>query len=285
MVCFSPFLTTSDNGRVVGFPCGHCASCRRKKAAEWAMRIALESRMYQDLAFVTLTYDREHLPSNGSLVPSHLSSFVKRFRTYLVREGFQGRIRFYGCGEYGEKRKRPHYHIVFFGLSRRFFPLLTKAWKFGIIDAQIPRNDETVASYVGGYVTKKMRVGFYTKRGLVAPFSRQSQGIGWTFIRTLPVYTPVLKFGQHLRYLGRYLRNKLAEKFGVLKQVKEAGIRELEDTFAGFREKHTPHIPYWWNPRKHKNLADEFLFVWRSVYDGDIQLLRSRNLLYARADL
>ncbi len=73
------------------------------------MRCVHEASLYSENCFVTLTYDNRHLPGNGSLDRRELQLFLKRLRK---RYG-QG-LRYYGCGEYGEKFDRPHYHLCLF---------------------------------------------------------------------------------------------------------------------------------------------------------------------------
>lgn len=57
----------------------------------------------------TLTYDDEHLPANKDLQHRDVQLYLKRLR----KKGYK--FRYYGCGEYGETTKRPHYHICMFG--------------------------------------------------------------------------------------------------------------------------------------------------------------------------
>lgn len=111
-------------------PCGKCIGCRLDYSREWANRIVLESKMYdQDESwFLTLTYNTENLPIksvvdkntgkiiNGeTLYKKDLQDFMKRLRKHYEPM----KIRFYGAGEYGNKYSRPHYHICIFGLKIR----------------------------------------------------------------------------------------------------------------------------------------------------------------------
>lgn len=89
--------------------CGKCLDCRMQKTTEWAFRIAMESSLYEKSCFVTLTYNDEHLPSDGKLNYRDVQLFLKRLRKKI------GKIRFFCCGEYGSQNGRPHYHIVLFG--------------------------------------------------------------------------------------------------------------------------------------------------------------------------
>lgn len=67
--------------------------------------------MHEQSCFITLTYDNDHLPSDGSLNPIHYTNFMKALRHHLEPE----RIRFFHCGEYGAEKARPHYHAIIFG--------------------------------------------------------------------------------------------------------------------------------------------------------------------------
>lgn len=106
----------SHTGIVLRIPCGNCPGCRLERSRTWAVRCMHEKRMHKDSCFVTLTYDNEHLPEFGNLVPRHLQLFHKRLHNRLVDQRGYG-IRYYGCGEYGDLNKRPHYHTLLFGFD------------------------------------------------------------------------------------------------------------------------------------------------------------------------
>lgn len=89
--------------------CGRCIYCKKTNAREWAIRATHEASLYDNNIFVTLTYDPEHLPKNGSLNYKHPTDFMKR-----LREKYGPGIRSLGCAEYGTKGGRPHYHILIF---------------------------------------------------------------------------------------------------------------------------------------------------------------------------
>lgn len=67
--------------------------------------------MHDKNSFITLTYNDEHLPCDGSVSKREFQLFMKRLRRQIEPV----RIKFYGCGEYGSKLGRPHYHILIFG--------------------------------------------------------------------------------------------------------------------------------------------------------------------------
>ena len=65
-------------------PCGRCIGCRLDRSLSWAIRCVHEARMHEDNCFVTLTYDKEHLPDDGSLRPRDFVLFMKQLRQFLV---------------------------------------------------------------------------------------------------------------------------------------------------------------------------------------------------------
>jgi len=99
-----------------------------------------EAQCHRANSFLTLTYDNENLPATGSLNKKHFQDFMKRLRKRIGRP-----LRFFHCGEYGDKFARPHYHCCLFGWDfpdRVFYreansirlytsPLLTDVWGFG----------------------------------------------------------------------------------------------------------------------------------------------------------
>lgn len=100
--------------------------------------------------FLTLTYSEENLPVDNSIHKDELQRFFKRLRKKLGEH----KIKYYACGEYGDKYKRPHYHAIVFNLSvMDAMILLPDCWKLGFFTIQ-PVYYESCA-YVTGYVMKK----------------------------------------------------------------------------------------------------------------------------------
>lgn len=48
-------------------PCGQCIGCRLERSRQWAIRCVHEAQQYNDNCFITLTYDDDHVPRDGSL--------------------------------------------------------------------------------------------------------------------------------------------------------------------------------------------------------------------------
>lgn len=117
------FEMTSDqfkeatNG-LIEVPCGNCAACRLEYSRVWANRCYLESLDYPNMTwFVTLSYRDDALVYNeganfATLENDAISDFMRKLRDYF---GHDIKIRYFGCGEYGDRTMRPHYHIIVFG--------------------------------------------------------------------------------------------------------------------------------------------------------------------------
>ena len=63
-----------------------------------------EASRYSSNCFVTLTYDEDHLPLDRSVSRREVQLFMKRLRKAISPL----RVRFFACGEYGERFGRPH---------------------------------------------------------------------------------------------------------------------------------------------------------------------------------
>lgn len=167
---------TSRGNHVAAFqlPCGQCVGCRKDRAHEWAARILHESQCHDISWFVTLTYDDDHVPRDGSLHYSDFQDFMRRLRRYINPRRKRGEIRarrkvsFFVAGEYGETTSRPHFHACLFGWSPedlayyRKSPsghtlwrseILDKLWSHGLCSLGAITFES--AAYVASYVCKK----------------------------------------------------------------------------------------------------------------------------------
>lgn len=106
-------------------PCGRCSFCRRGYAKQLGIRAWHESMLHAVSAFITLTYDDEHLPPFGSLSRRDVRLFQMQARNWWRRE-HGATFRAFGCGEYGEHTGRAHYHLGLFGV---WFPDAVKRGK------------------------------------------------------------------------------------------------------------------------------------------------------------
>lgn len=150
-------------------PCGHCLGCAQDYRMFWTVRGACELHMHKQACFITLTYDPKNLPEHEELQLPDLQKFLKRYRFHIDLP-----IRYLASGEYGEKRGRPHYHLIIFGHdfddkvrventqqghAQYTSPTLSRLWPVG--RATISEVNTTTISYVCGYATKKKRGNRY----------------------------------------------------------------------------------------------------------------------------
>lgn len=157
-------MVSQSFGDSFSLPCGQCVGCRLERSRQWAVRCLHESQMHEHNCFVTLTYDDDNLPENGSLRYRDFQLFMKR-----LRKRFGSDISFYAGGEYGETTWRPHFHACLFGV---WFPdsiffckspsgerlyrsaLLEKLWPFGM--SSIGAVTFQSAAYIARYCMKKV---------------------------------------------------------------------------------------------------------------------------------
>lgn len=153
----------------VTVPCGGCIGCRLDRAHEWSMRIMHEKTFHELSSFVTLTYDDQHLPANGSINIRDTQRFLKKLRSYHAFHNNDAKIRFFLCGEYGEQFSRPHYHAILFGIDfsdkkqittnkqqQPLYrsPILEKLWENG--HTYTGAVTKQSAEYVARYIVKKV---------------------------------------------------------------------------------------------------------------------------------
>lgn len=200
--------------KVYEIPCGNCVACRLDYSKQWANRCSLESSMYENNYFLTLTYDDEFIKKgklgNNTLDKTDQKKFIDDLRQLYRRKYDHTGIRFFGCGEYGDQYFRPHYHIIMFNLpiddlttkfpqkdgtfiqkrekmTGRYYlysPTIQKLWPYGyVVIADCNWNTE---AYVSRYVMKKQKGEnssiYQDKLGVIAPYLFMSThpGIGTT---------------------------------------------------------------------------------------------------------
>lgn len=161
MACYHPLYLKDKQ---VAVSCGQCIGCRLEYSRQWAVRCYHESKLSKDNAFVTLTYDDDHLPPHGSLRSEDLRDFFKRLRRRIEPR----RVRYFACGEYGSISARPHYHACLFGFDfadKKPFTVrgehtvytsefLRSVWPDGL--SEIGAVSFESAAYVARYVLKKV---------------------------------------------------------------------------------------------------------------------------------
>jgi hypothetical protein len=176
MACFHPITAYRSekglihfhevsNSREIKVPCGSCTGCRLENSRQWAMRCVHEASLHEDNVFITLTYNPENIPPDGGLRKKHYQDFMKRLRKAI----YPKKVRFYHCGEYGDKSNRPHYHAILFGHNFNDWiyitdsdsgspiytsPTLESIWNKGFVS--IGEVNFNSAGYVARYCMKKI---------------------------------------------------------------------------------------------------------------------------------
>lgn len=138
-MCYRPVVIKNPKtGKHMSVNCRQCLECRQKRSREWSLRCMFEASKFEHNSFLTLTYEKSPL----FLKKRDLQLFFKRLRKRLDPL----KIRYFACGEYGDKKKRPHFHIILFnydfpdkyriedsntGHSQYMSDFLTDVWSLG----------------------------------------------------------------------------------------------------------------------------------------------------------
>lgn len=208
------------------FGCGQCLPCRISRRRLWTHRLILETFAHKASSFVTLTYDKEHLPAGNTLVPRDVELWLMRVRKKI----YPRKIRYYLVGEYGDETQRPHYHVALFGLGIDDRDLIHDTWGKGHILVGDLNKDS--AQYIVGYVTKGMTKWKDSRlNGRYPEFARMSRkpGIGAHAVAvivsslskvlgtslTVKDIPFVLSHGNRKMPLGRYLRRLIREQLKI----------------------------------------------------------------------
>jgi hypothetical protein len=150
--------------RPVTLPCGRCIGCRLEHSRQMAIRCYHESSLTDNNCFLTLTFDDDHIPVNGSVDVRDFCLFMKKLRK-ISGPG----VRYLHCGEYGPKFLRPHYHACIFNFDFHDKYLWeekdgTKLYRSETLEKLWPYGNSTIgavtfesAAYVARYVTKKLK--------------------------------------------------------------------------------------------------------------------------------
>ena len=164
-------------------PCGKCQSCRLDYSKEWMQRCMLEQQLWEHNEMLTLTYNDDNLPTQQgidtktgevieqpTLNKEDVQKFLKNLRRYWKYHYDQENIRFYMCGEYGDLKGRPHYHLLMFNFEvhdKEFFKYSKKGFKmyhsqviediWGKGHIELNEVNADTCAYVARYIMKKQK--------------------------------------------------------------------------------------------------------------------------------
>lgn len=216
--------------KIVTIPCKNCIGCVQDYKKERTKRLILEAQNGKKNYFITLTLNEENKTKNVS--KKTLSNFIKKLRTSQEKY-FNNKIRYFGCGEYGSKTLRSHYHVIIFNLVynncniEEINKYIENIRKKGHTETALL--NEASAAYVAGYATKKQLSKYKNKqlkkRGIEPEFINMSRnpGIGALYVNKHK--EELIKNGGNTYINGKkitlnnYLRNKLDDE-NAAKQIK-----------------------------------------------------------------
>lgn len=222
--------------RPVDVPCGKCTGCKADQSLWWSIRAYHESQLHDANCFLTLTYDDEHLPSDGLVHKEDLQKFFKRLR-------HKYKVRYIACGEYGETTRRPHFHALIFGQdfnharyrvdiddTQYTHTQLRDIWGMGHVSIA-PCSFASIM-YVCGYVHKKIG----SDEDTYFCSSRRPNGIGhewlnryWDDLRRTGTCTIE---GQEFAIPPRYLVWK-EDQFKEVKKLRKEYAVKAKESIAG----------------------------------------------------
>lgn len=166
-------------------PCGKCPECRARRISGWSFRLTEQQKVSNSSWFITLTYDTDNVPITKSgfmdLQKRDLQLFFKRLRKAheeqlrVLQTGIgipisRLSLKYYACGEYGGRTRRPHYHIILFNAS---IELIQTAWDKG----QVHYGQVTGASigYTLKYISKPSKIPQHRNDDRTKEFSLMSK--------------------------------------------------------------------------------------------------------------
>lgn len=241
-------------------PCGWCTNCRVDKINQMIDRCEYEYIQYNCGAFVTFTYDDDHLQphmfydTKSKCVRATLSkSDAKKFLDRL-NKSVHDNVRKFGrqycnpdykyilVGEYGENGScfdRPHYHCLFFGLDFKICErLFWRAWKFkGSIQVGPIKNGgiHYVLEYIDKQLHGKQSFYKYDYHHLVPPFQWHSSNLGLNLYTTQRDYINSHNGCYHWRGKDKpvpaYYRNMLNITSGLSDSYQIANYRKLRSEY------------------------------------------------------
>lgn len=211
-------------------PCGKCVECLQDRSIEWSYRLMLEASLYKDNIFLTLTYKDNPI----SLNKRDLQLFIKSLRAKI----YPKKIRYFACGEYGAKGKRPHYHLIIFnyipediqywkskkGNDYFLSKMISDIWKKGFIT--IGKLTLKSCKYCAKYLQKLNDID----DDLVKPFLVMSnrRGIGFGAIDDNWLFTDKIYIEGNYRKIPRYFLKVFEERGYLLDKLKDTRKKKCE---------------------------------------------------------
>lgn len=268
-------------GRTFKAPCRRCAYCKSVQKGNlqtmftWELISAYKKR--QSACFVTLTYDNSHLPivigndltftkrskdgrqmvtvnAHSTLVKKHFQDFNKRVRRRIQyfneKKGANlPNYKFLCAGEYGDKKGRPHYHMIVFGYTATDYSKLCKGlWRNGTVEIEPLRGVNGIGyllDYLDNSEPRDIRQAKYLDKGYEPPFVTHSQNIGKEYFNEY--MSDFIANGMQVRHKDKWLplpksfRDKIRKLFGyTYSDLNDMDVynrdRELKAKAQGYKD-------------------------------------------------
>lgn len=183
MSCISPVSIRDANRVSMAVPCGKCHYCRLSRVRQWCFRLHEERKHHINAYFCLFTYEITPKTPNGlsTLVKSDFQKFMKRLRKTQGKDGMQ--IKYYTCGEYGTKRRRPHYHAIILGAMTR--EQIRDSWEShpgngwcSVLDYE----DNGAVAYIVKYMDKGKQIPMFEADDRLPEFALMSKRLGSRYL-------------------------------------------------------------------------------------------------------
>lgn len=187
----------------INVPCGTCASCIKRKANDWRLRLMAEYNRYPNSMFITLTFDDDNLKRFQYNPNRSVRLFLDR-----ARKVFSKSLRHFIIAERGEKSGRLHYHGILFNYPKELdVEVLRRLWKYGFVFIGYC-NPKTI-NYVVKYITKNGST--VVKKDI--PRVIVSKGLGSNFAdyvkQEFNQMSPIIQSNGYTISLPRYIVDKV----------------------------------------------------------------------------
>ena len=280
MSCLYPIVIKTPSGKTYNVPCRHCLNCRISYQTQ--LEFMCKNELYytyrsgHGASFVCFTYSDANLPVNGSLCKSDLQLFIKDLRRYSVYHKYNSNFKYIACGEYGDTFGRPHYHVVFIGLSDvEINTVASKCWTKGLIDVGALGQGglRYVLKYCEKSVGGKLAQSLYENNDLQRPFLMHSVNLGKQYIldnfEDISAHNFTYLFRGERVPLPKYLRNKY-DKYKLFDSSVYLKKIQLEAKSFGFDDyqKYEQYKSYNREKEMTQTLRDKGYFV----DDSDLRL-------------
>lgn len=202
-------------------PCGKCPQCMKRRVSAWSFRLMHEEKHAMSAHFLTLTYSTNHVPitRNGfmTLDKTDVQRWMKRLRKEVALIS-QVPVKYYACGEYGGRTKRPHYHVILFNVINE--RIIEKTWNIGAV--HYGQVSGASVGYTLKYINKPKKIPLHRNDDRIMEFSLMSKGLGASYVneKTICYHTAdifnrmclIVEDGKKIA-MPRYIKEKLYTEF------------------------------------------------------------------------